>query len=286
MGDIRIQELEDKLRMRVRRFMSDRSAYGLPRQSILQTIRESAQRAFLCGGAVRDIMLSTTQNRLVPRDLDIVLAYTNLEDVTAAFSEGDKRWNCYGGVSIEIKNWSLDIWPLNKTWAFEKKHVEVNGFSDFPKTTFLDIEAVAVELFVKKGRKREIYSKGFFEAILKRTIEINLEDNPNPTTSIVRALSAAKKLKFAIGRKLANYILHYSSHIDLQELANLYETRYPPSRFRVEDIHSCVQAIKEQLRVSSKQRIELPKPENKDCLQAMFWSDLFWHNKQYAFTAK
>jgi len=284
MGDIRIQDMEDKLRMRVRRFMSDKSSYGLPRQRILQTVRESAQRAFLCGGAVRDIMLSTSRNNLVPRDLDIVLAYTNLEDVAAAFSEGVKRRNRYGGVSIEIKNWSLDIWLLNKTWAFENNYVEVAGFSDFPKTTFLDIEAVAVELFAKKGRKREIYSKGFFEAILKRTIEINLEDNPNPTTSIVRALSVAKKLKFAIGRNLANYILHYSSRIDLQELANLYETRYPPSRFRVEDIHSCVQAIREQLRVSGKQRIKLPKSENENRFQTMFWSNLFRHDKQGAFS--
>ena len=286
MGDIRIQELEKKLRRRVNCFMSDSSAYGLPRKSILQTIRESAQRAFLCGGAVRDIMLSTTRNSLVPRDLDIVLGYADLNGVADSFVDSVKRWNCYGGVSIQIKDWSLDLWRLSETWAFKKKHVDINGFSDFPKTTFLDIEAVAVELFAKKGRKREIYSKGFFEAILKRTIEINLEDNPNPTMSIVRALSVAKKLKFAIGRKLANYILHYSSHIDLHELANLYETRYPPSRFRVEDIRSCVQAIKEQLQIYSKQCINLPKLENEENFQRVFWNNLFQNSARYTFATK
>ena len=83
------------------------------------------------------------------------------------------------------------MWPIQDTWAFKERKVAGTGFSDYPKTTFLNIEAVAIQLFSKRRQKREIYSKGFFEAIAERTIELNFEENPTPTECIIRALRIA-----------------------------------------------------------------------------------------------
>lgn len=272
MADSRIQELENELRARLRRFVGDKSKWCAPRHQALQKIRESERYAFLLGGAVRDILLSQKPNSLVPRDLDIVLGYAPVKKVAASFPDCRRKWNCYGGVSIEIKDWSLDIWSLQKTWAFQKKHVEGKSFRDLTKTTFLDIEAVAVELFSRKGQKRTIYSNGFFEAILNKTIEINLEDNPNPRTCIIRALRLAKKFKFAIGPKLAKYIVRHTNQIGIEELAKAYRLRYGDTGMLVQWLQQYINAIRKQLRVSDRQPVKLPRLECQKNLPTRLWS--------------
>jgi hypothetical protein len=286
MVDSRIQKLEDDLRTRVSRFVSDNSEWCSSRYNALQRIRELDQHTFLCGGAVRDILLSDNLNKIVPRDLDIILGYTDIKNIADSFSDFTKKWNCYGGVSIQVKDWSIDMWSLQKTWAFEKKYVEGKGFSDFPKTTFLNIEAVTIQLFGKRGKKRKIYSKGFFEAILDKTIEINLEESPNPPICVVRSLSVAKKFKFAIGPKLAGYITHYANKIGLEKLLELYQVRYRSTHFSINELYSCIKAIEEQLRVSSKKPVKLPVSDKKNYFRSELWSDLFQNSSQPLFTAK
>lgn len=286
MVDSRIQKLEDELRARIRRFVANNSKWCSFRYKALRRIREFEQHAFLCGGAVRDILLSDSRNHIIPRDLDIVLGYAEIKEVADSFSDCTKRWNSYGGVSIQVKDWAIDMWPLQKTWAFQKKYIEGKGFSDFPKTTFLNIEAVAIQLFGKKGKKRAIYSKGFFEAILNKTIEINLKENPNPPMCVVRSLSVAKRFKFAIGPKLARYITHCANKIGLEKLLELYQVRYRSRHLSVNELYSCIKAIEEQLRVSAKEPVKLPISDNKDYFQSELWSKLFQSPSQNLFTAK
>jgi hypothetical protein len=286
MVDSRIQKLENELRARLSRFVADNSKCCSYRHEALRKIREFKGKAFLCGGAVRDILLSDSLNSIFPRDLDIILGYAEIEKVADSFSDCTKRWNCYGGVSIQVKDWSIDMWPLDKTWAFTHNYVEGKGFSDFPKTTFLNIEAVAIQLFGRKGKKREIYSKGFFEAILDRTIEINLEENPNPRTCIVRSLNVAKKFKFAIGPNLARYIKRYANQIGLEELLELYQVRYRSIHLSVNELYSFIKAIEEQLRISDRKPVQLPVSDNKDYFQSELWSNLLQKSFQNLFTDK
>lgn len=286
MVDSIIQKLENELRARVSRFVADNSKWCSYRYEALRKIRDFKGKAFLCGGAVRDILLSDSRNNIIPRDLDIILGYAEVKKVADSFSDCTKRWNCYGGVSIQVKDWSIDMWPLDKTWAFEKKYVEGKGFSDFPKTTFLNIEAIAIQLFSKKGKKREIYSNGFFEAIINRTIEINLKENPNPPTCVVRSLSVAKKFKFAIGPNLAMYIKHYVNQIGLEKLLELYQVRYSSFHLSVNELYSYIKAIEEQLRVSDREPVQLPVSDNKDDFQSELCSKLFQRHSQNLFIVK
>jgi len=286
MVDSRIQKLENELRARVSRFVADNSKWCSYRYEALRKIREFKGKAFLCGGAVRDILLSDSRNNIIPRDLDIILGYADIRNVADSFSDCTKRWNRYGGISIQVKDWSIDMWPLHKTWAFQKNYVHGKGFSDFPKTTFLNIEAVAIQLFGKKGKKRVIYSKGFFEAILNRTIEINLEENPNPTACVVRSLRVAKKFKFAIGPNLATYITHWANQIGLKELLKLYQVRYKSTHLCVDELYSCIKAIEEQLRNSAKEPVELPTSDKNDYFQSQLWSNFFQSPSRNLFAAK
>ena len=60
-----------------------------------------------------------------------------------------------------------------------------------PKTTFLNVEAVAVELNPRPTRSRKLYESGFFEGVATETIEINLEENPFPDLCVARSLLTA-----------------------------------------------------------------------------------------------
>lgn len=272
MADMNKENSERILRNRISRLVSGRDAWSLPCYEILKRIRSRQERAFLCGGAVRDLLLSSYRAGMIPRDLDIVLGYGTVKDVARLFKAYKQRWNCYGGVSIQVKDWSIDIWSLQKTWACQENLVEIKGFCDFPKTTFLDIEAVAVQLFCKRGRKREIYSKGFFKAIASRTVEINLEPNPNPTSCIIRALNVARTYGFRMGPKLARYVLHYAKGMELEELFALYQLRYHCRGFSLDKLHCDINAIGEQVQSSSRnESVCLPSSRNMNLHQRDLW---------------
>ncbi|GEM_PF-1106031 len=286
MANLETQKLEDILRDRIGRFVDNKSKWRLHRHKILQEICGYDNNAFLCGGAARDVLLSQNYKPIIPRDLDIILECADLNKVADSFAGHVKRWNSYGGLSIQIQDWSVDLWLLSETWAAKEKIVEVNSFVDFPKTTFLDIDAVAVQLFKRKGQKRKIHAKGFFEAILKKTIEINLEDNPNPAMCIVRSLRIANKFRFAIGPKLARYIAHYANQIELEEILGLYRTRYQPTVSFIEEIGCYIETIKKQIRVSNKQPVKLPVSENKVYFHSTCWNSSLQKNARCLFSTE
>jgi hypothetical protein len=254
-----IQALETKLLNSISRFLRNDIAQSMHHGELLRQIQMVDPRSFLCGGAVRDILMSKLRGKkyIIPRDLDIVLSFEKPDKIAALFSNYYQRRNRYGGIEIHHKYWHVDIWSLEKTWAFEQKLVRGSSFRDFPSTTFLDIEAIAVQLFSKQGVKREIYSKGFFEAILTNTIDINLEDNPNPEGCIVRALHVANKYSFKIGQKLAKYIAHFTHKTEMEELEQIFRNRYL-TRTTTDTLNFWINSIKEQLKTSQKSPVQLP----------------------------
>jgi len=87
-----------------------------------------------------------------------------------------------------------------------------------PRTTFLNVEGVAVEM--TGSGAGTIHDGGFFEAVLSRTLEINLEPNPSPLQCVVRSLVTAARLKFSLGPRLTRYLATHAaglSPVDLVE---------------------------------------------------------------------
>ncbi len=255
MVSLEIKKLERDLRTRLGRFVGARSKQYYPRlYSVLEEIRNDKYPAFLCGGAVRELLLN---NNSIPRDLDIMIGYISREKLATLFSGNIKGETSLGGLKLQVKDWSIDVWALQDTWAFKEGRFGGGGFSDYPKITFLDIDAIAIQLFSKKRQKRVVYSKGFFEAISSRIIEINFEENPAPATCIVRALQIANKFKFAIGPKLARYMVAYVSQMEIEELAKIYQRRYIDAHISVEKLHNCIKSIEMQLQTSNKSPVKV-----------------------------
>jgi hypothetical protein len=264
MVSIEIENLKRDLRVRLGRFVgaeSRRCHAHLYRT--LEEIRKTGYPAYLCGGAVRDLLLSNS----VPRDLDIILGYVSNQTISGLFPENVKGSTGLGGVKLQVKDWTIDMWGLKDTWAFRDGVITGNGFSDYPKTTFLDIDAIAIQLFASGTKAREIHSKGFFEAIASKTIELSYEDNPAPAKCIVRALRVADKFKFAIGPKLASYMVSYVDKHDIEELTEIYQRRYTSKSITLDIFYSYMKSIKEQLRTSAKSSVQICSAQDSNSNQ-------------------
>jgi hypothetical protein len=262
MVSLKIQKMKRDLRARLGRFVATDSKRYYPHlYSVLEDIRNNNYPAFLCGGAVRDMLLC---NNSIPRDLDIILGYVSREQLETLFLDYIKGETSLGGLKLQVKDWSIDMWAIQDTWAFKGRGAPEKGFSDYPKITFLNIDAIAVQLFSKKRRKREIYSKGFFEAIAERTIELNFEENPAPAECIVRALRIAYKFKFVIGPRLARYMISYTNQMEIEELAEIYQRRYMSADVTVEKLHNCFKSIETQMQTSSNRPVTVFAEQNSN----------------------
>jgi len=262
MVNLEIQKMKRDLRARLGRFVTTDSKRYYPHlYRVLEDIRNNNFPAFLCGGAVRDMLLC---NNSIPRDLDIILGYVSRERIKTLFRNHIKGETSLGGLKLQVKDWSIDMWPIQETWAFKEGNVMGKGFSDYPKITFLNIDAIAIQLFSKRRQKRKIYSKGFFEAIAERTIELNFEENPAPAECIVRALQIANRFNFVIGPRLAHYMISYIKQIEIEELAEIYQRRYTNAAITVEKLHNCFKNIEAQVQASKNRTVMVIAEHNSN----------------------
>ncbi|MGD8786941.1 MAG: hypothetical protein PVJ60_05915 [Phycisphaerales bacterium] len=267
MASLRIQQLEKQLRTRLGRFVAVDSKRHYPHiYSLLKVIRNNNYPAFLCGGAVRNMLLC---NNSIPRDLDIIFGYVSKKQLGALFPSYVKGKTNLGGLKLQVKDWSIDMWPIQETWAFKEGKVTGKGFSDYPKITFLNVDAIAIQLFSKRRQKREIYSKGFFEAITEKTIELNFEENPAPAECIVRALRIANQFKFVIGPRLARYMISYANKTEIEELADIYQRRYMSADVTLEKLYNCFKSIKTQMQASNNKPVKVFVEQNSDFLEQL-----------------
>jgi hypothetical protein len=261
MGEEEKQSMEGALRDHVGRLVGNASYWrSHPVYAVLGQMRRYEGNAFLCGGACRDLLLG--KGRIVPRDLDIIVQYVSMEDLAHDFRDCVKNRTRYGGLTIEVRDWEIDIWPLSETWAFKHAGIPGNGLCDFGRTTFLDIEAIAVQLFTRRGQRRKVYSNGFFEAIHKRTIEINLEMNPYPARCVLKSIALAIRYNFALGPRLARYINYHATQIGLAELVEVGRIRYLSPKMDAPVLGKWLQGISEQLKNEGEHPARLLNSEN------------------------
>lgn len=212
------------VRKRTRQFLTDKRPRS--RQDLIEKLsrlRTASFSAWSLGGFPRDLV----STRKLPRDIDIVVDDVDPEEVVRLIDCKVLRKTRFGGIHAQIGTWPIDVWSISQTWAFREGVVRFESFDDLPKTTFLNIEAIAVELFPRPGKRaRRVIEYGFFEAMQRRLIEVNLEENPFPGLCVVRALVFAERLRFDLGSKLVTYLAHHMSQIDIEELLEIQKRHY------------------------------------------------------------
>jgi hypothetical protein len=221
---------------RLRHFLSDdRGSWIRPLLRILRSFDQSSSSLFFFGGLPRDLIAYNRPRQ--PRDVDLVMEADEVETVLEKFEPSLIRRNRFGGLRLDIHGWAIDVWPASRTWAFQAGIVGGREVQDLPRTTFFNVEAIVVELAPRRtSRKRRVYEHGFFDALARRELDINLEDNPYPALCIVRAMVLSRRLRFSLSPKLVGYIVYYSSQYGVDQLLETQRSHYGRHLARASDI--------------------------------------------------
>jgi hypothetical protein len=244
MVDEKNPQLEFRLRRRLSAFIHRESVWRPALRSLREKTQDRGWTIFVFGGTLRDLLALAPST--VPRDLDLVVAGTTRESLESVFKRELVRVNRFGGLHLVTHKLPVDMWTLDSTWAFRERLVYGRDFSDLPRTTFLNVEAIAAEFHTQPGRARTVYTRGFFRGIQERQVEINLEDNPFPALCIVRSLITAQRLRFSLGPRLVRFILHHARRIPIEELEAIQRSHYGRIRLNRHQLHALTVLIREQ----------------------------------------
>ncbi len=258
MADATLSANADVLRRRVSRFLTRKSRLRTPLTTALRRLSEKKLPAVIFGGALRDLMVHGAASE--PRDVDVVVDGASVEELAVLFSDVLIRRTRFGGLHLNVKGWMVDIWPLSDTWGLRELRIGARDFESLTQTTFLNVEAVIVDLAPFRNRVRRVYASGFFEALRTRTLDVNLEENPFPELSAIRSLVTASKLKFHLSRRLAKYVVYQTAKTPFEHFVDIQLRHYGFARFDVERIHRWSKIIQDQVGTQSVVRVPTHEP--------------------------
>lgn len=230
----------------------------------LRLLRETGSKSVFFGGTLRSLLTSRIYLKRPgrPRDIDLVVANTEMECLRRRFQDSISRETRFGGLQLQRGNWNFDVWPLDSTWAFVNDGVKTPQLELLPTTTFFNLEAIAVETWSQPGKPRKMYAGDdqFFHGILDRTLEINRQHNPFPDLCVLRALLTASALDFGIGSRLARYIATHGNEVSSECFESLQRKHYGHIRMTGQELIGLVNYVVESLgNDDSTDKIQLPK---------------------------
>jgi len=243
------------LRRHVSAFLSSKAPRRAPLLNILKRVIDQRFSAVLFGGTLRDMAVYGPARD--PRDVDIVVDGASIETLATLFADVLVRKTRFGGLHLNSSGWMIDIWPLNQTWAVLERRAGEADFEALTRTTFLNVEAIAVEL--KMGR-RKVYSSGFFEAVGNRVLDINLEENPFPALASIRTLVTAAKFQYSISKRLARYVVYHTNKTPLEQMVSIQLSHYGIARLNEDRINQWTDTLSDQLATGSSLRVPGLKP--------------------------
>lgn len=245
-GSLTVSDLRRRLLLEVGSlFHRNGAVWKEPILDVVQDLRQSQVPAVLFGGTLRSLLVSRIFQGKPgrPRDIDIVVSGTTIDQLEERFGDIVARRTRFGGLRLQSGIWQFDVWPVGDTWAF--KHGHGGGTADFaslPRTTTFNLEAVAVEAWPHAGRRRELYSGDdqFFKGILARTIELNREENPYPELTVVRGLILARELNFKIGPRLTRYVGEVGASMNENVVERIQADHYGQIRMSSRALHDSI----------------------------------------------
>ncbi|MCJ1909962.1 hypothetical protein [Planococcus ruber] len=180
----------------------------------------------LFGGIVRNYYENNFSEK--PRDIDIVLHSCIDFDFEKYLELNNYSYyiNKFGGYKLELDELNIDIWSIEKTWAFKENIITFRNLKDLNKTVFLSTDAIFYNFTSK-----QLFDNGFLESIQKKEIDIVLEKTPFPEINLVKAFYLKNKFNLNFSSDLSNYYSQWLSkkenkRLAIEELNLLSNKRY------------------------------------------------------------
>lgn len=135
------------------------------------------------GGLLRDIALYGGEGFNSDIDLVVDCSPAVLFDFFEAKSQLGKR-NNFGGYRVKVGGWSIDVWPIKRTWAFASGYVPYVDRRSLLLTTITNWDAIAYSF--KDGAL--ISQDDYIESLVNKELDIVLVENPNGLGAFLRVL--------------------------------------------------------------------------------------------------
>jgi hypothetical protein len=164
-------------------------------------------QVLLFGGTVRAYFENDFNKK--PRDIDIVISSQNNFNLINFLKtyRYDYKVNKYGGYKLTLDSLNIDIWSIERTWAFKENIVKFEDLKDLNKTVFLNTDAIFYNL-----NSKILYDEGFLDLRKNKEIDIVLENNPFPELNLVKALYYKNEYDYRFSNKLDQYFKKWISN--------------------------------------------------------------------------
>ena len=144
------------------------------------------------------------------RDFDLVIDCDEsiLETLLKEYSF---RKNSFDGYKVEVGALTIDIWHINKTWAFTNNKLSPALFPQYtlPKTTFFNFSAIVFDF----NNKEFVYDQHFIDFLKIGKVDLVLQENPLPELCIVNTIYYKEKYKLEISKNLEYFcVLNFSNY--------------------------------------------------------------------------
>jgi hypothetical protein len=251
-----------ELQKKVREFLAPephRLARDEVRESAVEVLTRTVQRGwrtYLVGGFLRDVALHPHSRW--PRDFDVVVQGCSWDELENAFVDVIAGHNRFGGLLLrrQVKTSNerysaaghkldFDIWRLEDTWAV--RHFQLpQTIQAFVGTPFLNIDSVAMSIGPGDDYLT-VFENGFFDALKRKSVEVNQTDNPYPILCAVRGLIMAATLNFVVGPKLASFVYELAATVSIEEFITAQIEHYHHVRFSREQLAQLILDVRTQL---------------------------------------
>ncbi|MBB5637037.1 hypothetical protein HDE68_002950 [Pedobacter cryoconitis] len=127
--------------------------------------------------------------------------------------------NSFGGYKIEVDSVKIDIWHIDKTWAYSNSKVELELFKEYnlPNTAFFNFSSIVFDF----NHLKFIVSPSFKNFLDTKEIDLVLEDNPMPQLCIINTIYYMHKFHLNVSHKLKNYCLKHFDEFKEQDYYNI-----------------------------------------------------------------
>lgn len=162
------------------------------------------------------------------RDFDIVVR-GNEFSIERFLANLEYTKNSFGGYKILVDSLTIDIWHIEKTWAYTNKKVDLQLFNDYnlPNTAFFNFSSVVFDF----NNLKFIYSSSFEHFLETMEIDLVLEENPMPHLCIVNTIYYMRKFHLNISKRLKNYIVQHFNQYTEEDYCDIQIKHFKEVKF-------------------------------------------------------
>lgn len=169
---------------------------------------------YLFGGVLRD--LAIFGRRGFNSDVDLVVE-GEWDRLVSYFNSIGAKQNKFGGFRLNAGDWPIDIWNAEDTWAIRNRLVPYEGIASLTQTTVLNWDAILMNW--RTGAF--VCEKDYLTAIHERSLDVVLEENPNPLGMAIRVFRhLATKDARKIGCHAVKYLEQCTERFSFSELSD------------------------------------------------------------------